>query len=56
MFMGERVTVGGFRPSMLPKVVSSGSCLIHGRSANGRIEWKDANARTLKALEEAEAG
>ena len=34
---------------------STAASLIHGRSANGRIEWKDANGRTLKALQEAEA-
>lgn len=36
-----------------PSIAAS---LIHGRSANGRIEWKDAKGRTLKALQEAEAG
>jgi len=36
-----------------PSIAAS---LIHGRSANGRIEWKDANGRTLKALQEVEAG
>lgn len=34
---------------------STTASLIHGRSANGRIEWKDSNGKTLKALQEAEA-
>ncbi len=34
---------------------STAASLIEGRSANGRIEWKDQNGRTLKALQEAEA-
>lgn len=34
---------------------STAASLIHGRSANGRIEWKDSNGKTLKALQEAEA-
>jgi len=29
---------------------------VLGRSANGRIEWKDAQGRTLKELQQAEAG
>ncbi|NJS35220.1 MAG: DUF4357 domain-containing protein [Brachymonas sp.] len=27
-----------------------------GRSSNGRTEWQDSDGRTLKALQEAEAG
>ncbi|KQR62128.1 GIY-YIG nuclease family protein [Acidovorax sp. Leaf160] len=34
---------------------STAASLIHGRSANGRIEWKDSNGKTLKARQEAEA-
>lgn len=34
---------------------STAAALVLGRSANGRIEWKDAQGRTLKALQEAEA-
>jgi len=29
--------------------------VVLGRSANGRIDWKDANGRTLKELQEAQA-
>jgi hypothetical protein len=35
---------------------STAASLIHGRSANGRVEWKGADGRTLKAMQEAEAG
>ncbi len=35
---------------------STAASLIHGRSANGRIEWKTADGRTLKEIQEAEAG
>lgn len=35
---------------------STAAAVILGRSANGRIEWKDAKGRTLKELQEAEAG
>lgn len=35
---------------------STAAAVVLGRSANGRIEWKDAQGRTLKALQEAEAG
>ncbi len=35
---------------------SRAACVLLGRSANGRIEWKDAQGRTLKELQEAEAG
>jgi hypothetical protein len=31
------------------------AAVVLGRSANGRVEWKDAQGRTLKALQEAEA-
>ena len=34
---------------------STAASVVLGRSANGRIEWKDAQGRTLKALQEAEA-
>ncbi|MBC7622588.1 MAG: GIY-YIG nuclease family protein [Aeromicrobium sp.] len=35
---------------------STAAAVILGRSANGRIEWKDAKGRTLKELQAAEAG
>ena len=35
---------------------SRAACVLLGRSANGRIEWKDVQGRTLKASQEAEAG
>ncbi|EGI77621.1 DUF4357 domain-containing protein [Hylemonella gracilis] len=35
---------------------STAAAVVLGRSANGRIEWKDAKGRTLKELQEAEAG
>jgi hypothetical protein len=34
---------------------SMAAAVVLGRSANGRVEWKDAQGRTLKALQEAEA-
>ena len=34
---------------------STAASLIHGRSANGRIEWRAADGRTLKEIQEAEA-
>lgn len=34
---------------------STAAAVILGRSANGRIEWKDAKGRTLKELQEVEA-
>jgi hypothetical protein len=34
---------------------SMAAAVILGRSANGRIEWKDASGRTLKTLQEMEA-
>jgi len=34
---------------------STAAAVVLGRSANGRIEWKDGQGRTLKALQEAEA-
>ena len=34
---------------------STAAAVVLGRSANGRIEWKDAGGRTLKALQELEA-
>ena len=35
---------------------STAAAVVLGRSANGRIEWKDPQGRTLKQLQEAEAG
>jgi hypothetical protein len=35
---------------------SNAAAVVLGRSANGRIEWKDAQGRTLKALQEAALG
>ena len=34
---------------------STAAAVVLGRSANGRIEWKDAQGRTLKELQQAEA-
>ena len=34
---------------------STAAAIALGRSANGRIEWKDARGRTLKELQEDEA-
>ena len=34
---------------------STAAAVVLGRSANGRIEWKDAQGRTLKLLQEQEA-
>ncbi len=34
---------------------STAAAVVLGRSANGRIEWKDAQGRTLKDIQEAEA-
>jgi hypothetical protein len=34
---------------------STAAAVVLGRSANGRIEWKDEQGRTLKALQEREA-
>lgn len=34
---------------------STAAAVVLGRSANGRIEWKDEQGRTLKALQEKEA-
>lgn len=35
---------------------STAAGVLLGRSANGRIEWKDAKGRTLREIQEAEAG
>lgn len=35
---------------------STAAGVLLGRSANGRIEWKDAKGRTLKGIQEAETG
>jgi hypothetical protein len=48
-------TVLRFTQDYLFSSPSIAASLIHGRSANGRIEWKDVKGRTLKALQEAEA-
>lgn len=34
---------------------STAAAVVLGRSANGRIEWKDAQGRTLKELQTQEA-
>ncbi|MFH1813560.1 MAG: DUF4357 domain-containing protein [Pseudomonadota bacterium] len=34
---------------------STAAAVVLGRSANGRVEWKDAQGRTLKALQAGEA-
>ena len=31
---------------------STAAAVIMGRNANGRIEWKDSNGKTLKAIQE----
>jgi hypothetical protein len=33
---------------------STAAGVLLGRSANGRMEWKDASGRTLKEIQEAE--
>jgi hypothetical protein len=35
---------------------STAATVVQGRSSNGRLDWKDALGRTLKALQEQEAG
>ncbi|MCX6855580.1 MAG: DUF4357 domain-containing protein [Verrucomicrobia bacterium] len=35
---------------------STAAGVLLGRAANGRLEWKDATLKTLKAIQEAEAG
>lgn len=35
---------------------SNAAGVLLGRTANGRLEWKDARGRTLKEIQEAEAG
>jgi hypothetical protein len=35
---------------------STAAAVLLGRSANGRIEWKDAQGRTLGAIQEAQVG
>jgi hypothetical protein len=35
---------------------STVAAVVLGRSANGRVEWKGADGRTLKEIQEAEAG
>ena len=35
---------------------STAAAVVLGRSANGRVEWKVADGRTLKEIQEAEAG
>lgn len=34
---------------------STAAAVVLGRSANGRVEWKAEDGRTLKELQEAEA-
>ena len=41
--------------SSLLSEIPFGSVVL-GRSANGRIEWKAKDGRTLKAIQEAEVG
>ena len=38
------------------KSPSTAAAVVLGRSANGRIEWKNAGGKTLKELQEREAG
>ncbi len=45
-----------FSQDFLFRSPSSASGLVLDRSSNGRIEWKDAQGRTLKELQQAEAG
>jgi hypothetical protein len=35
---------------------SLASCIVLGRPSNGRTDWKDGEGRTLKSLQEAQAG
>ena len=35
---------------------STAAGVVLGRNANGRVEWKAADGRTLKEIQEAEAG
>ncbi len=35
---------------------STAAAVVLGRSANGRVEWKATDGRTLKELQEVEAG
>jgi len=35
---------------------STAAAVVLGRSANGRVDWKGADGRTLKEIQEAEAG
>jgi hypothetical protein len=37
-------------------LAQTGVYLLRDRSASGRIEWKDAQGRTLKERQEVEAG
>jgi len=30
---------------------STAACMVLGRSSNGRLDWKDAQGRALKALQ-----
>lgn len=38
------------------KSPSTAAAVVLGRSSNGRIDWKDAGGKTLKELQEREAG
>jgi hypothetical protein len=44
-----------WRASRLGTLVSTAAAVVLGRSANGRVEWKDAKGRTLKELQAREA-
>jgi hypothetical protein len=53
------VTQGGlyqFTQDYTFSAPSTAAAVVLGRSANGRVEWKGADGRTLKELQEAEAG
>ena len=49
--------VGGYRFSQDDVFTSpsTAAAVVLGRSANGRIEWKDSKGRTLKELQAQEA-
>lgn len=55
---GVLVTEGGkyrFAQDYAFSSPSAAAAIVLGRSANGRIEWRDASGRTLKAIQESEA-
>jgi len=45
-----------FTPDYSFSSPSTASGVVLGRSANGRIEWKAVDGRTLKEIQESEAG